>query len=185
MPGTEKPLRLCDLTVAEIGERFRSGDLTPTSLMESLLEQVHRLEPSIKAWTTLDEEKALATARQAEGEISRDGMRSPLHGVPVGIKDIFYTSGVKTTMGSPLYADFMPSYDATSVARLKRAGAVIMGKTVTTQFASLEPAETRNPWDLDHTPGGSSSGSGAAVAARMCPVALGTQTGGDVSGQIN
>jgi aspartyl-tRNA(Asn)/glutamyl-tRNA(Gln) amidotransferase subunit A len=141
---------------------------------------VRRLEPSIKAWTTLDEEKALAAARQAEEEINRDGMRSPLHGVPMGIKDIFYTSGVKTTMGSPLYADFVPRYDATSVARLKRAGAVIMGKTVTTQFASLEPAETRNPWDIEHTPGGSSSGSGAAVAARMCPVALGTQTGGSV-----
>ena len=83
MPGTEKPLRPCDLTVAEIGERFRRGDLTPASLMESLLAQVRRLEPSIKAWTTLDEEKALTAARQAEEEIALDGMRSPLHGVLV------------------------------------------------------------------------------------------------------
>ena len=172
--------RPCDLTVAEIAARFREGSLTPSALMESLLEQVRRLEPSVKAWATLDEERALDAARQAEGELSQAGARSPLHGVPVGVKDIFYTAGVRTSMGSPLYADFVPHYDATSVARLKRCGAIIMGKTVTTQFASLQPPETRNPWGLEHTPGGSSSGSAAAVAARMCPAALGTQTGGSV-----
>lgn len=172
--------RPSDLTVAEIGQQFRDGTLTPTCLVESLLEQVRRLEPTIGAWTTLDEDHLMEAARQAGLEMAQHGMRSPLHGIPVGVKDIFYTSGVRTTMGSPIFADFVPWYDATVVARLKQAGAIVMGKTVTTQFASLHPAETRNPWNTEHTPGGSSSGSAAAVAAHMCPAALGSQTGGSV-----
>jgi aspartyl-tRNA(Asn)/glutamyl-tRNA(Gln) amidotransferase subunit A len=149
--------------------------------MESLLAQVRHLDPSLRAWATIVEERALESAHQAEREMSGPGgPRSTLHGIPVGIKDNYYTAAMRTTMGSPLFDKFVPEYDATSVALLKQAGAVVMGKTVTTQFASLEPAETCNPWNLEHTPGGSSSGSGAAVAARMCPAALGTQTGGSV-----
>jgi Asp-tRNA(Asn)/Glu-tRNA(Gln) amidotransferase A subunit family amidase len=101
-----------------------------------------------------------------------------LHGIPIGLKDIFFTAGVKTTMGSPIYADFVPDYDATSVTRLKEAGAIMLGKAHTTEFAVLTPAPTHNPWNLGHTPGGSSSGSAAAVAAAMCPGALGSQTYG-------
>lgn len=173
--------RPCDMTVAQIGERFRRGKLTPTTLAQSLLEQVRRLEPSLKAWVSLDEAQVMEAAHQAERELLQERVtRSPLHGVCFGAKDIFYTAGVRTAMGSPLYQSFVPHYDATVVGRLKRSGAILMGKTTTTEFASLQPPETRNPWHPEHTPGGSSSGSAAAVAAHMCPMALGTQTGGSV-----
>lgn len=102
----------------------------------------------------------------------------PLHGIPVGVKDIFFTKGVKTTAGSKILADFVPSFDGTAIAKLKEAGAIILGKTETTEFAYLDPAPTRNPWNIEHTPGGSSSGSAAAVSSGMCPAALGSQTGG-------
>ena len=102
----------------------------------------------------------------------------PLAGVPVGLKDIIYTAGLRTTAGSRVYANFVPAYDATVTARLKGAGAVILGKTVTTEFATADPSPTHNPWNTEHTPGGSSSGSAAAVAARIVPAALGSQTGG-------
>ena len=101
-------------------------------------------------------------------------------GVPVGIKDIFFTAGMPTTACSRVYADFVPDHDATSVALLRKAGAIVLGKTVTTEFAYRDPSPTLNPWNRGHTPGGSSSGSAAAVAARMCPVALGSQTRGSV-----
>jgi Asp-tRNA(Asn)/Glu-tRNA(Gln) amidotransferase A subunit family amidase len=127
---------------------------------------------------TIDRNRALAAALQSEEEIRRGQYRGPLHGIPVGLKDIFFTAGLKTTMGSPIYADFVPAYDATSVRRLKEAGAIILGKAQTTEFAALAPSPTRNPWNLEHTPGGSSSGSAAAVAAAMCPGALGSQTYG-------
>src|SRR6202795_1600871 len=107
-------------------------------------------------------------------------MRGLLHGIPIGIKDIFYTAGMRTTAGHAPMAEFVPDYDSAVVERLKAAGAIILGKTTTTEFALLAPAPTRNPWNLDHTPGGSSAGSGAAVAAQMVPVALGTQTVGSV-----
>ena len=104
----------------------------------------------------------------------------PLHGIPVGIKDIFYTAGLRTEAGSRVWSGFIPSYDATSVACLKKAGAIVLGKTRTTEFAYIDPAPTRNPWNIDHTPGGSSSGSGAGVAVGMCLGALGSQTLGSV-----
>src|SRR5262249_34043217 len=119
-----------------------------------------------------------ATACEAEARAGK--FRGPLHGVPVGIKDIFSTAGLRTTMGSVIFREFVPECDAQAVARLKQAGAIVLGKTVTTVFANLDPGPTRNPWNLAHTPGGSSSGSAAAVASRMCPVAIGTQTVGSV-----
>jgi Asp-tRNA(Asn)/Glu-tRNA(Gln) amidotransferase A subunit family amidase len=122
----------------------------------------------------------LSEAKQCEAEARKKQFRGPLHGIPVGIKDIFYTKGLRTTMGSVLFKDFVPDRDAETVVRLRSAGAIIMGKTVTTMFANLDPGPTRNPWNLGHTPGGSSSGSAAAVAARMCPAAIGTQTVGSV-----
>ena len=107
-------------------------------------------------------------------------MQDPLIGVPTGVKDIFYTAGVPTTACSKVYADFVPKHDATTVARLQQAGGIMLGKTVTTEFAYRDPSPTRNPWNTDHTPGGSSSGSAAAVAAMMCPTAFGSQTRGSV-----
>ena len=105
-------------------------------------------------------------------------MVGALAGVPMGLKDIIYTAGIRTTAGSRVYANFVPAYDATVTVRLKQAGAIILGKTVTTEFATADPSPTRNPWNIEHTPGGSSSGSAASVAARMIPAALGSQTGG-------
>ncbi|MBI3300457.1 MAG: amidase, partial [Deltaproteobacteria bacterium] len=165
-------------TMAEAAARIRQGSLSPVDLVGSCLRRIDELEPQLKAWVTIDRDAALAEARRCEEERSQGKFRGLLHGIPVGIKDIYYTAGIKTTAGSPLLADFVPQYDATAVACLKQAGAVILGKAVTTEFAALDPAATRNPWNLEHTPGGSSSGSAAAVAARMCPAALGSQTGG-------
>jgi aspartyl-tRNA(Asn)/glutamyl-tRNA(Gln) amidotransferase subunit A len=150
------------------------------TLVESLLQRIDLLEPQVQAWVTLDRTGALATARQLEQDIQAGHIHGPLHGVPIGVKDIYYTAGLKTTCGSRILADFVPTYDATSVARLKQAGAIILGKTVTTEFATADPGPTHNPWHLAHTPGGSSSGSAAGVAARMVPAALGSQTYGSI-----
>ena len=171
---------LYDLTVAEAAAQIRKRQLSPVDLMESLLSRANSLEPKLKVWVTLDPDAALEAARQRESELARSSEPGILHGIPVGIKDIYYTEGVKTTACSPIYADFVPDYDSTPVARLKQAGAIIMGKTVTTQFAAGDPSPTLNPWDPAHTPGGSSSGSAVGVAARVFPVSLGSQTGGSI-----
>ena len=167
-----------ELTVSQATRMIASGELSPLTLMESLLGRIQQLEPSLKAWVTLDREAALDAAQASEKEILRNGPRGLLHGIPVGIKDIFYTAGIKTTACSDVYADFVPTYDATCVAKLKAEGAIVLGKTVTTPYAASDPSPTVNPWNPEHTPGGSSSGSSVAVAARMCPVALGSQTVG-------
>ena len=166
------------LTIAAAAEQIRTRRLSPVDLVRSCLQRIDQLEPRLQAWVTIDRERALAAAQRCEEEIHRGQYRGPLHGVPIGIKDIFYTAGLKTTVGSPIYADFVPDYDATAVRRLKEAGAIILGKAQTTEFAALVPSPTHNPWNLEHTPGGSSSGSAAAVAAAMCPGALGSQTYG-------
>ena len=167
-----------ELTASQASTMIRNGELSPGALMESLLGRIRRLEPSLKAWVTLDEEAALEAAKSSERELKKSGPRGPLHGIPIGVKDIYYTKGVVTTACAPQYAEFVPDYDATSVARLKEAGAIVLGKSVTTQFAATDPSPTVNPWDPAHTPGGSSSGSVVAVASRMCPAALGSQTVG-------
>ena len=148
--------------------------------MNSCLERIDALEEIIEAWALVDREGALDAAHRLGQELHQGQQRGPLHGIPVGIKDIFYTAGLRTEAGSRLWSGFVPSYDATPVARLKKAGAIILGKTHNTEFAYFDPAPTRNPWNTAHTPGGSSSGSGAAVAAGMCLAALGTQTVGSV-----
>jgi aspartyl-tRNA(Asn)/glutamyl-tRNA(Gln) amidotransferase subunit A len=165
-------------TIVTAAEQLRTRQLSPVDLVRSCLQRIDQLEPHLQAWVTIDREGALATAQRCEAEIQRGQYRGPLHGIPIGIKDIFYTAGLKTTAGSPIYADFVPGYDATAVQRLKEAGAIILGKAQTTEFAALAPSPTHNPWNLAHTPGGSSSGSAAAVAALMCPGALGSQTYG-------
>jgi Asp-tRNA(Asn)/Glu-tRNA(Gln) amidotransferase A subunit family amidase len=168
------------LTIAEAAGQINQRRLSPVELMESLLARADALEPDLKIWVTLDPEAALRTARDREGELEQKGPRGPLHGIPVGVKDIYYTEGVRTTACSPIYADFVPEYDSTIVALLKDAGAIIMGKTVTTEFACGDPPPTRNPWNAAHTPGGSSSGSAVGVAARVFPASMGSQTAGSV-----
>ena len=166
------------LTAAEIVKATREGALTTTAVVRSCFDRIEALEPTLAAWVTLDQKRAYAEAEKLDDEARRGSFRGPLHGVPVGVKDIFFTHALRTTGGSRAFADYVPDYDATTVARLKRAGAVLLGKTATAEFAFTDPPATRNPWNLEHTPGGSSSGSGAAVAARMSPIALGSQTGG-------
>ena len=166
------------LGVSEVSTQIKNRHLSPVELAASLLTRIDNLDATLKAWVTIDREEVLATAQQRERELEQSNVLGPVHGVPVGLKDIFYTAGMKTTACSRIYADFVPSYDATAVTRLKEAGAIILGKAVTTEFASSDPSPTRNPWNLAHTPGGSSSGSSVAVATGMCPAALGSQTGG-------
>jgi aspartyl-tRNA(Asn)/glutamyl-tRNA(Gln) amidotransferase subunit A len=171
---------LQELTAAEAAHLIRQRELSPIALVEALLQQIDRLEPEVQAWVTLDRAGALAAAEELAREAQAGTFRGPLHGVPIGVKDIYWTAGLKTTCGSRIFTDHIPTYDATTVARLKRAGAIILGKTVTTEFATADPGPTHNPWDLAHTPGGSSSGSAAGVAARMVAAALGSQTGGSI-----
>ncbi len=169
-----------NLSLVEAASAIRSGALSPLEYVRSLLARIDQLDSRVQAWVTVDREAVLAEARQCETEARQKRFRGPLHGIPVGIKDIFYTKGLRTTMGSVLFKDFVPDHDAEAVSRLRNAGAIVLGKTVTTMFANLDAGPTRNPWNLNHTPGGSSSGSAAAVAARMCPAAIGTQTVGSV-----
>ena len=166
------------LTVAEAAQQIRQGALSPVSLAQSLLDRIDALDPPLKAWVTIDREEVLNAALQRERDLEKGGPKGPVHGVPVGLKDIYYTAGMKTTACSRIYADFVPDYDATTVARIKKAGGIILGKAVTTEFATGDPSPTLNPWNTAHTPGGSSSGSSVAVATRMCAAALGSQTGG-------
>ena len=165
-------------SVSEAAQQIRSGQLSPTTYIESLLQRITTHDPALQAWVTIDRAKARDAALRREQELAAGETPGILHGVPVGLKDIFYTAGMKTTACSRIYADFVPDYDATCVTRLKDAGAVILGKAVTTEFATSDPSPTRNPWNAEHTPGGSSSGSSVAVATGMCPAALGSQTGG-------
>ena len=166
------------LTVSESADQIKQGNLSPVALAQSLLDRIDDLDSSLKAWVTIDREEVLTTARQRELEVERGEALGPLHGVPVGLKDIFYTEGMLTAAGSRVYADFVPNYDATSVRKIKESGGIVLGKAVTTEFATSDPSHSVNPWNEAHTPGGSSSGSSVAVAARMCAAALGSQTGG-------
>lgn len=143
-------------------------------LIQACLERIAAREGDVQAWEFLDPELALGQARA----LDREPPRGPLHGVPVGIKDVIDTADMPTGYNSPIYRGHRPRWDAACVTLLRDAGCVILGKTVTTEFANNHPARTHNPHNLAHTPGGSSSGSAAAVADRMVPLALGTQTGG-------
>jgi Asp-tRNA(Asn)/Glu-tRNA(Gln) amidotransferase A subunit family amidase len=166
------------LSATEAARLIRGGVISSEQLVEACLARVREADAQVQAWAFLDPDHALAQARAAD-ELRLSGQPTgPLHGVPVGIKDIFDTADMPTENGSVLYAGRTPSRDATVVTRLRAAGAVIMGKTVTTEFAFLSPGKTRNPHNPEHTPGGSSSGSAAAVAAGMVPLGLGSQTNG-------
>lgn len=165
-----------ELSAVEAAERIRAGELSSVELVGACLERIVAREEEVRAWTYLDPDLALRQARDRD----REEPRGPLHGVPVGIKDIVDTADLPTELGSSIHAGRRPAADALCVARLRSAGAVILGKTVTTEFALFSPGPTTNPHDPGRTPGGSSSGSAAAVADAMVLVALGTQTAGSV-----
>jgi Asp-tRNA(Asn)/Glu-tRNA(Gln) amidotransferase A subunit family amidase len=168
-------------TIHAAAEDIRRGRLSPVDLVKSCLERIDRCEERVHAWVLVDREGALARAEECAREIKRGGWRGPLHGIPLAIKDIFDVFDWPTAAGSRLWKHSMARQDAMVVWRLRQAGAVFLGKTVTTQYASFDPPPTRNPWNLERTPGGSSSGSAAALACGMCLGALGSQTGGSIT----
>src|SRR4051812_4736810 len=167
---------LNELTAAEAARRIESGAITAEALVSACLERIAERDRAVHAWAFIDRDHALAQARA----LDRMPRQSRLHGIPFGIKDVLDTADLPTEYNSPIWRGHRPKADAACVALLRRAGCVILGKTVTTEFAQNHPAQTRNPHNPDHTPGGSSSGSAASVADFMVPLALGTQTGGSV-----
>lgn len=171
---------LAGLSATDAARLIREGALTSEELVQACLERCRAVEPEVQAWAFLDEEFALSQARAVDASKREGNPIGPLHGVPVGLKDIIDTSDYPTENGTVLHQGRAPSRDATVVSMLRAAGAVIIGKTVTTELATYAPGKTCNPHNTAHTPGGSSSGSAAAVAAGMIPLALGTQTNGSV-----
>src|SRR5918999_124670 len=168
------------LGLAEAAAGIRDGRLSSAELVADCLKRIDETDRDIEAWAFLDRDYAMRQAEAADDRRKQGKATGPLHGVPLGIKDIFDTGDMPTEFGSSLWAGRTPRRDAAAVARLRAAGAVILGKTVTTEYAYFNPGKTRNPHNPAHTPGGSSSGSAAAVAALMVPGAIGSQTNGSV-----
>jgi Asp-tRNA(Asn)/Glu-tRNA(Gln) amidotransferase A subunit family amidase len=166
-------------TLREMLANFASGARTSLDYTRECLSRIERFEPRVAAWAYLAPARAEACAREADTRRAQ-GATSSLLGIPIGVKDIMHVRGLPTGMGSAAFAGFVPAESATLVQRLEAAGAFVLGKTVTAELAYYTPGKTRNPWNPAHTPGGSSSGSAAAVAAGMIPAALGTQTNGSV-----
>lgn len=168
-----------DISTAAAGLRRR--EFGPRDLVDQCLQRIRRLDPEVRAWVQVDEAGAYREADRLGALLAGGEDLGLLHGIPVGVKDILDVQGLATEAGSPLLRGRVADEDAAVVAHLRRAGAIILGKTVTTEFACLDPSPTRNPWNLAHTPGGSSSGSAAAVALQMCLAAVGSQTGGSLT----
>jgi aspartyl-tRNA(Asn)/glutamyl-tRNA(Gln) amidotransferase subunit A len=171
------------LTIAKIHAAFRSGELTPRELVDLCHAAIDAREADVQAWVLVDREGAIRLAdEQSQWLLSRgeNDPLPPLFGIPIAVKDIFDVATWPTKAGSPLREKHVASGDAESVARIREAGAILLGKTHTTEFASFDPSPTHNPWNLAHTPGGSSSGSAAGTACGMCVAALGSQTGGSI-----
>ena len=171
------------LPVSELSRLIQSKEVSPVEAVEAYLERIDRVDGKLNSYVTICREEALQSAREAEQAIGRGNYLGPMHGIPTGVKDQFYTKGIRTTAGSTILWDFVPDEDATVVAKLKRAGAILLGKLNMSEFALgdsfYHPAGTpRNPWDLDRNPGISSSGSAAATAAFLCATSLGEDTGG-------
>ena len=168
-------------TLTGTAQAIRDGKLTCTDVVKRCLAKIAEWEPRVKAWVKVDEKGALIEAKILDKEAQRGEFRGPLHGIPIGIKDIIDVAGFPSSCGSARMSKGPPAEtDAYVVRKLRKAGAIILGKTVTTAYAYFDPPVTRNPWNLEHTPGGSSSGSAAAVATGMCLGAVGTQTGGSI-----
>ncbi|GAA1263980.1 amidase [Pseudonocardia aurantiaca] len=170
-----------ELTIADAAAMIRAKELSPVELTESVLSRIDAVEGKITAFATVTADVARAAAAAAEAEIAAGAYRGPLHGIPVGIKDLYETAGIPTTSSSAVRADYVPEQDCAVVEKLTAAGTVMVGKTHTHEFAfgAVTPT-TRNPWDLEKIPGGSSGGSGAAVAAGECMVGMGSDTGGSI-----
>ena len=173
-------ISLYSLGLREAAGAIRKGDLSSEDLTRVLLERIQAYEDRVQAFQWIDSSRALELACQADERRRSGAPLGSLHGICVGIKDIVETQDIPTTMGSAIYEGFVPGRSATAVQRLEAAGAFVMGKTVTSEFAFITPGKTRNPWNPAHTPGGSSSGSAAAVAMGFVPAAIGTQTNGSV-----
>ncbi|MGP4017044.1 amidase [Saccharopolyspora sp. 5N708] len=173
-------------TISELAEQLRAGEVTAVELARGALTSIDELDGALNAFVTVDREGALEAAEKADAELGEGVDRGPLHGIPVAVKDIIEVAGLPTTMGSEHFADYVSTSDAECVRRLRDAGAVVVGKTTTHEFAfgptgdSAHNGPSRNPHDTSRVTGGSSAGSGAAVAAGMVPLALGTDTGGSV-----
>ncbi len=180
MAHLDKTEALLALGAVGLRDRLASGALRAVDLVEACLAQIAAHEPAVQAWAWLDGNHAIEQARALDARRQAGRPIGPLHGLPVALKDIIDTKGIPTANGMAVDAGRVPADDAWIVARLRAAGAIILGKTVTTEGAFLHPGKTRNPHNPDHTPGGSSQGSAAAVAAGMVPLAIGTQTGGSV-----
>ena len=180
MNATELPF----LSAGDLSRLIESKDVSPVEVTEAYLDRIDELDFKFNAFLTVTREQALQAAREAEREIADGNYRGPMHGVPVAVKDQFHTAGIRSTGGSRILADFVPDEDATVIANLKNAGAVLLGKTNLTEFAitgfSHRYSTPRNPWDLNMFTGGSSSGSGAATAAYLCATSLGEDTGGSI-----
>jgi Asp-tRNA(Asn)/Glu-tRNA(Gln) amidotransferase A subunit family amidase len=168
-------------TIHEAATALKARQITPLDLVEQCLANIDRWERHVHAWVFIDRDGARAAAEKLGAELNRGHHRGPLHGIPIAIKDIFDVADWPTACGSKLWASAVARRDAEVVARLRQAGAIFLGKTVTTQYASFDPPVTRNPWNTSRTPGGSSSGSAAAVATLMCFGAMGSQTGGSIT----
>jgi Asp-tRNA(Asn)/Glu-tRNA(Gln) amidotransferase A subunit family amidase len=168
------------MTLRAAAAAIRSGELTSEELTHALFDRIAATDANVQAWAHLDREHALAVARGSDARRGAGIDSGPLGGVGLGVKDIIATIDQPTQNGSPIYAGAQSPFDAECVARLRRAGGFTIGKTVTTEFAFMQPGKTRNPWNAAHTPGGSSSGSAAAVALGQVPAALGTQTNGSI-----
>ena len=175
------------LTATSLAELLKSREVSPVEATEAYLSRIEQVDPALNSYISITADQALAEARQAESEIAAGNYRGPLHGVPMAVKDQFRTAGVLTTGGSEILRDYVPDYDATVMAKLKDAGAVMLGKLNMSEFAMGDAfhhpyGRPRNPWDLSRNPGTSSSGSGAATAAFLCATSLGEDTAGSIRG---
>ncbi len=177
---------LCKMTVSELAPRIRKREVSPVEVTQAVLDRIEKLDPLLNAYITVDAEGALKAARKAQRQIAKGNYLGPLHGIPISLKDLYDTKGLRTTAGSKIMADRVPEADAFSVANLRAAGAIVVGKTNMHEFALGGTTQnphyggTRNPYDTSRIPGGSSGGSAAAVAADMCIASTGSDTGGSI-----
>lgn len=175
---------LCFVSIADLAQQVQQRSISPVEVTQAYLDRIQTVDGQLNSYLTVTAERALEEAKAAETEIQAGTYRGPLHGIPLAHKDIVATKGIKTTCASKVLRDAIPAYDATVIERLQAAGAVLLGKLNMNEFATIIPSpyfgRVNNPWNLDHSPGGSSSGSGAAVAAGLCAGSLGTDTGGSI-----
>ena len=185
-PSWSQTVDPTDLTIMQASQLIRSGDLSPVDLVRAYVDRIARYDGQLNSFITLTDERAIMRAREMESELSRGHWRGPLHGIPIALKDNIDTAGIKTTAASAIFADRVPEEDAEVVIRLEQAGAILLGKLNMHEFAYGASSAishfgpVRNPWDVTRIAGGSSGGPGAAVAARLCAGALGTDTGGSI-----